>query len=163
MNTTFTHNWNVLGPLPEMMMYSASKLLKENHAWPPNLAAAIIFCINALEISVNIKLIDKFNALGRADKAEFVENDRRLSLEDKFSQLLTYAFNSSLKGQDILWTWLGNIKKMRNKIVHLKKDSDGTDIVLRNKDGNVLHKLDEAFAISAIEHTHKILTFLENL
>ena len=162
-SATLIYSWNILGPLPEMMMYSASKLLKENHAWPPNLAAAIIFCINALEISVNIKLIDKFNALGRADKAEFVENDRRLSLEDKFSQLLTYAFNSSLKGQDILWTWLGNIKKMRNKIVHLKKDSDGTDIVLRNKDGNVLHKLDEAFAISAIEHTHKILTFLENL
>ena len=163
-SATLTYSRNILGPLPEMMMYSASKILKENHAWPPNLAAAIIFCINALEISVNIKLIDKFNTMGRSDKARLVKYDRSLSLEDKFSWLLTDAFNSTLlKGQNILWTWLDNIKKMRNEIIHLKKDSDGTDIVLKDENGNVLHKMDVAFAISAIEYTHKILTFLEKL
>ncbi|NUO10255.1 MAG: hypothetical protein HUU08_16605 [Candidatus Brocadia sp.] len=162
-SATLTFSWNILGPLPEMMMYSASKFLKENHAWPPNLAAVIIFCINALEISVNIKLIDKFNTMGRSDKARLVKDDRSLSLEDKFSWLLTDAFNSSLKVQNILWTWLDNIKKMRNEIIHLKKDSDGTDIVLKDKEGNIVHKLDEVFTKNAIEHTQKILTFLEKL
>jgi hypothetical protein len=101
--------------------------------------------------------------MGRTDKAGLVEDERSLSLEDKFSWLLTDAFNSSLKEQNTLWQWFYNIKKMRDKIIHLKKDSDGTDIVLKDKNGNVLHKLDEAFAISAIDHTRKILTFLENL
>ena len=52
---------------------------------------------------------------------------------------------------------------MRNKIIHHKKDSDGTDIVLKDKEGNVVHKLDEVFAKNAIENTQEILTFLENL
>lgn len=111
-SATLTYSWNIHGPLPEMMLYSASKFLEENHAWPPNLSAAIIFCINALEISVNIKLFSRFNAMGRADKAKLVEDDRSLSLEDKFSWLLTDAFNSSLKGQNILWSWFDNIKNM---------------------------------------------------
>lgn len=132
-SATLTYSWNVHGPLHEMMMYSASKFLKENHAWPPNLAAAIIFCINALEIYVNIKLIGKFNTLGRADKARLVEDDKSLSLEDKLCWLLTDAFNSSLKEQNTLWQWFDNIKKMRNKIIHQKKDSDGTDIVLKGE------------------------------
>ena len=162
-SATLTYRWNILGPLREMMMYSASKFLKENPAWPPNLAAAIIFCINALEIYVNIKLIDKFNTMGRADKARLVEDDKSLSLEDKLCWLLTDAFNSSLKEQNTLWQWFDNIKKMRNKIIHHKKDSDGTDIVLKDKEGNVVHKLDEVFAKNAIENTQEILTFLENL
>lgn len=160
-SVTLSYSWNILGPLPEMMMYSASELLKENYVWPPNLAAAIIFCINALEISVNIKLISRFNAMGRADKVKLVEDDRSLSLEDKFSWLLTDAFNSSLKGQSTLWQWFHNIKIMRNEIIHRKKDSDGTDMVL--KKGNVVHRLDEVFVKNAIENTQKILTFLEKL
>lgn len=156
-----TISWNIHGPLHEMMLYSASKFLEENHAWPPNLAAAIIFCINALEISVNIKLINRFNAMGRADKAKLIEDDRSLSLEDKFSWFLTDAFNFSLKGQSTLWQWFHNIKKMRNEIIHRKKDSAGTEMVL--KKGNVLHKLDEVFVKNAIENTQKILTFLEKL
>ncbi|CAG1020210.1 hypothetical protein DOJK_00178 [Patescibacteria group bacterium] len=48
---------------------------------------------------------------------------------------------------------------MRNKIIHQKKDSDGTDIVLKDKEGIVVHKLDEVFAKNAIEHTQEILTF----
>lgn len=160
---TFTYRWNILGPLPEMMMHSASSLLKENSGWPPNLAAALIFCINAIEISVNNILIDRFNTINRPDKSKLVEDDRGLSLEDKFTWLLNDAFGASLKNENILWVWFLDIKNMRNKIVHFKKDSDGTDITLNNQDGTPRKKLDEAFTSEAIRHTNEILDFLRVL
>ncbi|MCX5886674.1 MAG: hypothetical protein NT096_12330 [Proteobacteria bacterium] len=160
-STTFTSKYNILSSLPEMMIHSALKLLGENSGWPPNLSAAIVFCVNAMEIVVNNKLIDRFNQIGRLDKVELVQDDKGLSLEDKFTWLLNDAFGSSLKNENTLWTWFLDIKGMRNKVVHLKKDSDGTDITLNDKNGNPRKKLDATFAREAIEHTLQILNYLK--
>jgi len=152
--------FNIFGPLSEMMISSASQILQENPTWPPNLAASIIFCVNALEIDINNKLINKFIAAKRPDKVKLVEKDRRLSLEDKLSWLLTEAFGKSLKENNTLWNWFLDIKKMRNMIVHFKKDTDGTNMTLKNKPGK---KLNNEFVIEAIENTKKIIDYLKSL
>lgn len=163
LSKTFDYSWNILGPMSEMMMDSASKLLKENPDWPPNLAASIIFCVNAMEMVINNKLMNRFNEINRHDKAKLVEDDRSLSLEDKFTWLLNDAFNSSLKSDDTLWMWFLDIKNMRNKIIHLKKSSDGTDITLNDKAGNPRKKLDKLFCKEAIQYTQKGLDYLKAL
>lgn len=154
---------NIHGPLPDMIMYSASELIKNNPDWPPNLATAMILCGNALEIVVNKKLIDKFNEIQRPDKAELVEKDKSLSLKDKLTWLLTDAFNQSLKKDNTLWMWFKDINKMRNEIVHCKKGSlEAIEIEAKANHG-CKTKLDKTFVKDAIAYSEKILAFLENL
>lgn len=152
-----SYSWNIFGLLPEMMIHKADELIKTNPTWPVNQSAAVILCGNALEVSINVKLIDKFKLLGRNDKADKINNDKGISIEDKFSLFLMDACNDSLKNHNQLWEWFKKIVGMRNTIIHLKINTDGTDIKYKDKN------LDTQFVTEVIVKTKEILDYLNKL